>query len=55
MVSFDRIEKMIAGVPAALALRAALELDVFTKIGDDVVSARRLGTILGVDPDPSIP
>lgn len=49
-MSFDRIEKLFAGVAPALALRAALELEVFTKIGDGAVTADSLGAMLEVDP-----
>ena len=51
MAGFNRIEKLIAAVPPALALRAGLELDIFTKIGDGAVTADRLGALLAVDPE----
>jgi SAM-dependent methyltransferase len=51
MASFDRIGNLIASVPTALALRAGLELDIFTRIGDGAVSADSLGAMLAVDPD----
>lgn len=51
MPSFERIESWIAAVPRAMALRAGLELEVFTKIGDGSVTAASLGAALGVDPE----
>ncbi len=51
MVSSDRIDRMIAAVPPALALRAGLELGLFTAIGDSELSADDLGAALELDPD----
>jgi hypothetical protein len=51
MVDFDRIEKMIAAVPPALALRAGLELGIFTRLGGGAQTADSLGAALDVDPD----
>ncbi len=51
MVSFDRIEDLIAGVPPALALRAGLELEIFTIIGDGEVTADSLGAKLEIAPN----
>lgn len=47
----DRIDKLFAAVPAALALRAGLELGVFTLIGDGAMTAGDLAAALKVEPD----
>lgn len=50
MVDFNRIDKLIAAVPPALALRAGLDLGIFAWIGSSVVTADSLGTALNVQP-----
>lgn len=51
MVDSDRIDRLIAAVPSALALRAGLDLGVFTRLGGDAATADSLGAALNVDPD----
>jgi SAM-dependent methyltransferase len=51
MVNSDRIDRLIAAVPPALALRAGLELGVFTRLGDSAMTADGLGAALEVVPD----
>ncbi|MES0211687.1 16S rRNA methyltransferase, partial [Mesorhizobium sp. M0028] len=51
MVGSDRIDKLIAAVPAALALRAGLDLGIFTRLGSSAVTADGLGAALKVEPD----
>ena len=51
MVDFDRIDKLIAGVPPALALRAGLDLGIFTRLGGNTMTADSLGAALNVEPD----
>ena len=51
MVSPDRIDRLIAAVPEALALRAGLELGIFTRIGSGTLTADGLGRALKVEPD----
>ncbi|MER8422018.1 hypothetical protein [Mesorhizobium sp. M1329] len=43
MVDSGRINKLIAAVPAALALRAGLDLGIFTRLGGSAVTADSLG------------
>jgi SAM-dependent methyltransferase len=50
MVDSDRIDRLIAAVPEALALRAALELGIFTQLGGDAATADSLGAALNVAP-----
>ncbi len=51
MVDSARIDGLIAGVAPALALRAGLELGIFTLIGGGAATADSLGAALGVAPD----
>ncbi|TIX80340.1 MAG: 16S rRNA methyltransferase, partial [Mesorhizobium sp.] len=51
MVDSDRIDNLIAAVPPALALRAGLDLGIFTRIGGRAVTADSLGAALKVEPD----
>lgn len=51
MVDFERIDKLIAGVPSALALRAGLDLGIFTQLGGSAMTAGSLGVALKVEPD----
>src|SRR6187431_1944311 len=51
MASSDRIDDLIAAVPRALALRAGLDLGVFTAIGGSAVTSGSLGAALEVGPD----
>lgn len=51
MVDSERIDKLIAAVPPALALRAGLELGIFTRLGDGALTAHSLGAALDVAPD----
>ena len=51
MVDFERIDKLIAGVPPALALRAGLDLGIFTQLGGSAMTAGSLGVVLKVEPD----
>jgi len=51
MAQSDRIDRLIAAVPQALALRAGVELGVFTRIGGGAVTADSLGAALEVEPD----
>ena len=51
MVDVDRIDKLIAAVPPALALRAGLDLGIFTRLGGSAASADSLGAALDVAPD----
>ncbi len=51
MVNADRIDKLIAAVPPALALRAGLELGIFTRLGGSAMTADSLGAALKVEPD----
>lgn len=50
MVDSDRIDNLIAAVPLALALRAGLDLGVFTQLGGNAATAERLGELLKVEP-----
>ncbi|TKB29019.1 MAG: 16S rRNA methyltransferase, partial [Mesorhizobium sp.] len=50
MVDSDRINKLIAAVPAALALRAGLDLGIFTQLGGTAMTAGSLGAALKVEP-----
>lgn len=50
MVNSDRIDRLIAGVAPALAMRAGLELDLFTRLGRGPASAGDLAAALAVDP-----
>ena len=50
MADSDRIDRLIAAVPQAMALRAGLELGLFTRLGGGAMSAGDLGAALGVDP-----
>jgi len=45
-----RIENLLASVPHALALRAGVELGVFTLLGSGPATAESLGAALSVDP-----
>ncbi|MEZ2333764.1 methyltransferase [Mesorhizobium sp. RCC_202] len=47
----DRIDRMIAAVPPALALRAGLDLGIFTLLGESAATAESLGATLEVAPD----
>ena len=51
MADPGRIDGLIAAVPQAMALRAGLELGLFTRLGGDAMSAGELGAALGVDAD----
>ncbi len=51
MVDSERIDKLIAAVPPALALRAGLDLGIFTRLGDSTATADSLGAALNVAPD----
>ena len=51
MVDSERIDRLIAAVPQALALRAGLDLDIFTRIGGSAATAGELGAALKVEPD----
>ncbi|MES0207468.1 16S rRNA methyltransferase, partial [Mesorhizobium sp. M0028] len=51
MVDSDRIDNLIAAVPPALALRAGLDLGIFTRLGGSAVTADSLGAALKVEPD----
>ena len=46
MVDSDRIDKLIAAVPPALALRAGLDLGIFTRLGGSAATADSLGAAL---------
>lgn len=50
MISPNRIDQMFADVAPALALRAALELDLFTLLAREPATAETLGMSLSVDP-----
>jgi SAM-dependent methyltransferase len=50
MVDSGRIDKLIAAVPHALALRAALDLGIFTRLGGAAETADSLGAALNVVP-----
>ena len=50
MADPGRIDGLIAAVPQAMALRAGLELGLFTRLGGGAMSAGDLGAALGVDP-----
>lgn len=50
MAGPERIDRLIAAVPQALALRAGLELGIFTRIGSGTSSAEDLGAVLKVEP-----
>ncbi|MER8795328.1 hypothetical protein [Mesorhizobium sp. M0578] len=43
MVDSDRIDNLIAAVPPALALRAGLDLGIFTGLGGSAMTADSLG------------
>ncbi|EJN02492.1 methyltransferase [Phyllobacterium sp. YR531] len=45
------IDNLIAAVPRAFALRSALELGIFTRLGNNSLTAESLGTALNIDPD----
>jgi len=51
MVDSDRIDNLIAAVPPALALRAGLDLGIFTQPGGSAVTADSLGAVLKVEPN----
>ena len=51
MVDSDRIDRLIAAVPHALALRAGLDLGIFTRLAGGAATADSLGAALEVDPD----
>ncbi|RLP27143.1 methyltransferase [Mesorhizobium sp. YM1C-6-2] len=51
MVDSDRIDRLIAAVPHALALRAGLDLGIFTRLAGGAATADNLGAALEVDPD----
>jgi SAM-dependent methyltransferase len=51
MVGSDRIDDLIAAVPRALALRAGLDLGIFTQLGDSALTADGLGTLFNIAPD----
>ena len=42
MVDSERIDRLIAAVPQALALRAGLDLDIFTRIGGSQRAGHRI-------------
>lgn len=44
----DKIDNLIAAVPKALALRAGLDLGIFTHLGSGALTAESLGKILNV-------
>jgi hypothetical protein len=50
MVDSDRIDMLIAAVPHALALRAALDLGIFTQLGGNTMTSDSLGTALKIEP-----
>tara|TARA_R110002020_G_scaffold184947_2_gene382322 strand:+ start:36809 stop:37798 length:990 start_codon:yes stop_codon:yes gene_type:complete len=50
VVSYETIERLMAAVPPALALRAGLELGIFTAIGNGAATADSLGAALAIDP-----
>ncbi|WP_432285632.1 hypothetical protein SLT36_02270 [Aminobacter sp. BA135] len=51
MVDSDRIDKLIAAVPPALAFRTGLDLGIFTRLGGSAASAHSLGAALNIAPD----
>lgn len=51
MANPDRIDRLLAGVAPAMALRAGLELDLFTLLGRGPASAGDLAAALEVDAD----
>ncbi|MBI1188662.1 MAG: 16S rRNA methyltransferase [Alphaproteobacteria bacterium] len=51
MVNSDRIDRLIADVAPAMAMRAGMELDLFTLLGRGPASARELAATLEVDPE----
>lgn len=51
MADSDRIDRLIAAVPQALALRAGLDLGIFTRLGGGAMTADSLGVALAVEPD----
>lgn len=51
MLNPERIDRLIADVAPAMAMRAALELGLFTLLGRGPASARDLAAALEVDPD----
>ncbi|MDH4986827.1 methyltransferase [Aminobacter anthyllidis] len=51
MVDSERIDKLIAAVPPALAFRAGLDLGIFTRLGGGAATADSLGAALDVAPD----
>lgn len=50
MVDAGRIEKLIAAVPPALALRAGLDLGIFTQLAGNAMTPQSLGDALNVEP-----
>lgn len=50
MVTSERIDRLLEGVAPAMALRAGLELDLFTLLGRGPARAEDLGRALEVDP-----
>ncbi|WP_256473361.1 acetylserotonin O-methyltransferase [Phyllobacterium sp. 21LDTY02-6] len=51
IMNSDRIDNLMASVPRALAVRAALDLGIFTLLGDRAMTAKGLGAALEIDPD----
>jgi len=51
MVTSDRIDRLIADVAPAMAMRAGLELGLFTLLGRGPATARDLAAALAVDPE----
>lgn len=51
MVNSDRIDNLIAAVPPALAVRAALDLGIFTVLGSGAMSTESLAAALKIGPD----
>lgn len=51
MVNSDRIDNLIAAVPPALALRAALDLGIFTVLAGGAMSTEGLAAALKIGPD----
>lgn len=49
MVDSRRIDDLIAAVPAALALRAGMDLGIFTRLGSGAMTADALGAALQIE------
>jgi SAM-dependent methyltransferase len=50
-VDSDKIEKLISAVPQALAMRAGLDLGIFTLLDNGALTSESLGPALGVEPN----